>query len=103
MPDRFEYVDDYCAPFVRLDGATIRHLKVKGSIFSRHKFAAGIASLIDGSRTTTIDDCHVSSRLFADSNLSSDATFGGLAAVVEGSCTASPVIKNCSFTGGFSG
>ena len=103
MPDRFEYVDDYCAPFIRLDGATIRHLKVKGSIFSRHKFAAGIASLIDGSQTTTIEDCHVSSRLFADSNLSSDATFGGLAAVVEGSCTASPVIKNCSFTGGFSG
>ena len=103
MPDRFEYVDDYCAPFIRLDGATIRHLKVKGSIFSRHKFAAGIASLIDGSQTTTIEDCHVSSRLFADSNLKSDATFGGLAAVVEGSCTASPVIKNCSFTGGFSG
>ena len=103
MPDRFEYVDDYCAPFIRLDGATICHLKVKGSIFSRHKFAAGIASLIDGSQTTTIEDCHVSSRLFADSNLSSDATFGGLAAVVEGSCTASPVIKNCSFAGGFSG
>ena len=32
-------------------------------------------------------------RLFADSNLSSDATFGGLVAVVEGTCTASPVIK----------
>ncbi len=103
MPDRFEYVDDYCAPFVRLEGATIRHLKVKGSIFSRHKFAAGIASLIDGSRTTTIDDCHVSSRLFADSNLKDDATFGGLVGVVEGTCTASPVIKNCSFMGGFSG
>ena len=102
-PDRFEYVDDYCAPFIRLDGATIRHLKVKGSIFSRHKYAAGIASLIDGSRTTTIDDCHVSSRLFADSNLSSDATFGGLVAVVESTCTASPVIKNSSFIGGFSG
>ena len=48
---------------------------------------------IDGSKATTIDDCHVSSRLFADSNLSSDATFGGLVAVVEGTCTASPVIK----------
>ena len=102
-PDRFEYADDYCAPFIRLDGATIRHLKVKGSIFSRHKYAAGIASLIDGSRTTTIDDCHVSSRLFADSNLDSDATFGGLVAVVESTCTASPVIKNSSFIGGFSG
>lgn len=87
-----------------------------GSIFSRHKFAAGIASLIDVSRTTTIDDCHVSSRLFADSNLDSDATFGGLVGVVEGTAGekpetdasgtvagGGPVIRNCSFTGGFSG
>lgn len=101
--DRFEYVDDYCAPFVRLDGATIRHLKVKGSIFSRHMHAAGIASLIDGSRATTIDDCHVSSRLFADSNLDSDASFGGLVANVNSTCTASPVVKNSSFIGGISG
>ena len=103
LPDRFEYVDDFCAPFIRLDGATIRHLKVKGGIFSRHKFAAGIASLIDGSRPTTIANCHVSSRLFADSSLSADATFGGLVGVVKSSCTASPVIKNSSFSGGFSG
>lgn len=115
-PDRFEYVDDYCAPFIRLDGATIRHLKVKGGIFSRHKFAAGIASLIGGSRTTTIDDCHVSSRLFADSNLSDDATFGGLVGVVEATAGEAPeadasgtvagggpVIRNSSFVGGFSG
>jgi hypothetical protein len=40
-PDRFEYAEDICAPFIKLDGATIRHLKVKGSIFSRHKHCAG--------------------------------------------------------------
>jgi len=66
--------DDYCAPFIRLDGATIRHLKVTGEIYTSHQFAAGIASLIDGATATTIDDCHVSSRLFATSELSSDAT-----------------------------
>ena len=102
-PDSFEYVDDFCAPFVRLDGATIRHLKVKGSIYSRHMHSAGIASLIDGSQTTTINDCHVSSRLFAESSLSSDASFAGLVGNVNPTCTASPVIRNCSFTGGITG
>ena len=102
-PDFFEYVDDFCAPFIRLDGATIRHLKVKGSIFCGHMHAAGIASLIDGTQTTTIDDCHVSSRMFAASNLSSDASFAGLVGNVNPTCTASPVIKNSSFSGGLSG
>ena len=102
-PDRFEYVEDICAPFIKLNGATIRHLKVKGSIFSRHTHCAGLASLIEGSQTTTIDDCHVSVRLFADSNLESDASFGGLVGSVTPIQTATPVIKNSSFTGGFSG
>lgn len=38
-----EFVNDYCAPFSLLEGATVRHLKVTGSIFSSHKWAAGIA------------------------------------------------------------
>ena len=56
-------VDDYCAPFVLLNGATIRHLRVTGTIYSKHMHAAGIASLITGANPTTIDDCHVSSHL----------------------------------------
>lgn len=80
----FEFVDDYCAPFVRLGGATIRQLTVKGAIYSKHKFAAGIASIVDGSEPTTLIDCHVSSILDAGDGLQSDATFGGLVGVVNG-------------------
>ena len=53
MEEWINYVDDYCAPFVRLDGATIRHLKVEGRVFSKKKFAAGIVSFIDGDEPTT--------------------------------------------------
>ena len=74
----FVVISDYCAPFVRLDGATIRHLNVTGEVYTSHKFAAGIASIINGSEPTTIMDCHVSSKLYADNSLASDATFGGL-------------------------
>ncbi len=48
--------------------------------------------MIEGSRTTTIDDCHVSSRLFADSNLDSDATFTRMASGVT--CT----FEECYYT-----
>ena len=99
LPGGFVLVDDYCAPFIRLDGATIRHLNVTGSIYSNHKFAAGIASIIDGSEQTTIMDCHVSSILFGGKGVEVDATFGGLVAVVKKECTAEPVITGCSFTG----
>ena len=95
----FVLVDDYCAPFVRLDGATIRHLNVTGGVYSNHKFAAGIASIINGSKQTTIMDCHVSSILYGGEGVKADATFGGLVAEVKKECTAEPVIKDCSFTG----
>lgn len=96
-------VDDYCAPFVRLEGATIRHLRVKGEVYSSHMHAAGIASLIDGSQPTTISNCHVSSVLFAAKNLTEDASFGGLAGEVLSTCKASPVVTGSSFTGKLDG
>ena len=97
--DRFELVDDYCAPFVRLDGATIRHLNVTGAIYSNHKFAASIASIIDGDRPTTIVDCHADCILYAGEKVKGDATFGGLIGYVNASCKADPTIKDCTFTG----
>ena len=96
-------VDDYCAPFVRLEGATIRHLRVTGAVYSSHMHAAGIASLIDGSQATTISNCHVSSVLFAAKNLTEDASFGGLVGEVLSTCKASPVITGSSFTGKLDG
>ena len=92
-------VNELCAPFISLDGATIRHFKVTGAVYSSHKFAAGIASLVDGTKATTIYDCHVSSRLWADRAVISDATFGGLVGAVNEDCTQSLQVKNSSFTG----
>ena len=97
--DRFELVDDYCAPFIRLDGATIRHLNVTGSIYSNHKFAGSIASIIDGDKATTIIDCHSECVLYAGEKVKGDATFGGLVGYVNASCKADPTIKDCTFTG----
>ena len=97
----FELVNNYCAPFVRLDGATIRHLNVNGSIYSKHKYSAGIACIIDGNKPTTLLDCHVSTLLYAGADIKDDASFGGLIGIVKESCTASPGIKDCTFTGAF--
>lgn len=95
----FEFINNYCAPFVCLDGATIRHLNVKGSIYSKHKYSAGIACIIDGNKSTTLLDCHVSSFLDASADIKNDASFGGLIGIVNESCTVSPSIKDCTFTG----
>ena len=99
-----DYVDDHCAPFVRLDGALIRHLNVTGKVYSRRMHSAGIVSLIDGDFAgTTINDCNVSSDFYAHSNLSGDASFAGIAGNVNPGCQQDPVIKNCSFTGSING
>jgi hypothetical protein len=98
-----EFVDDYCAPFSLLEGATIRHLTVEGTVCSRHKWAAGVASRIDGETATTIYDCHVGSTLRTHNDLNADATFGGIVGVVEGTCKASPTLEECSFTGTMDG
>ena len=97
------FENDFCAPFVRIDGATICHLNVTGKIYSSHKHAAGIVCHIDGEGTPTIQDCHVSSLLWAGSELQSDATFAGLVGNVNSSCKADPVVKDCTFTGRITG
>ncbi len=98
------FSEDACAPFIRLEGATIRHLYVTGSIYSNHMHAAGIASQIDGSEVTTIMDCHVSSLLSAGESISNDASFAGLVGNVNETCTADSIlIKDCSFTGSIIG
>lgn len=97
------YVNDYCAPFIRLDGATIRDLKVTGRVYSDHMHAAGIASMIDGKGTTRIINCHVSSLLQAGPSVSSDASFGGFVGNVNEGCTYVPTLANCTFTGGIDG
>ncbi len=101
--EKVEAVDEYCAPFVLLAQATVRHLKVTGLVVSSHKYAAGIASRIGGTGATTISDCHVSIEFIASSALSPDATFGGIVGAINDECGTSPTISGCSFTGSFQG
>lgn len=97
----YVFAEDYCAPFVLVHGATIRHLKVTGAILTKHMYAAGIVSIIDGTEPTTISDCHVNSRFLAHNSLGNDASFGGLIGLVKETCTTGPTIENCTFTGRF--
>ena len=97
------FYEDYCAPFILLNGATIQHLRVAGVIYSKHRQAAGIACFIDGDTPTVIDDCKVAGTLWASSALQDDASFGGFVAEVKSTCTAGPTIKDCSFSGLFKG
>lgn len=99
----YDGIDDYCAPFILLEGATIRHFKTLGNITSIHKYSAGIASMIDGSSPTTIADCHVKIQLRASKEIDGGAIFGGIVGVVKASCTASPTISGCSFASSFRG
>ncbi len=106
MSDGFDpgqYDSGFCAPFVRLDGATVRHLRVTGQVYSSHKQAAGIVCLIDGEKPTTIDDCHVSSQLWADQSISADAVFGGIVGEVCYFCKGETKIQGCTFTGYITG
>ncbi len=82
---------EYCAPFVLLAQATVRHLKVTGVVVSSHKYAAGIACRIGGTGATTISDCHVSIEFIASSALSPDATFGGIVGAINDECGTRPL------------
>ena len=102
-PEGIIFVSDYCAPFIRLDGATIRDLNVTGVVCSSYQYAAGIASVIDGNAATTISNCYVNTRIWADYSLRSDASFGGIVGTVTPMCQASPTLQNCTFTGRITG
>ena len=80
------------APFAYITGATIKNLRVAGTINTGYKFAAGIAAQTDG--TTNITNCQVSVTI--NSSKSGDGTHGGLVAY-QGSGTLT--INNCLFDG----
>ena len=87
------------APFVLLKGATIQDLKVAGIIYSKSKYAAGLACFVDGAKTTTISGCHVSTQMSGDWALNEEACFGGFVALVKSTTNDPLVLKNCSFQG----
>ena len=81
------------APFRCIDGATIRDLKVAGTIASNQNHTAGIAGFASG--TNTIEDCLVTATL----NISSDYAGG----IIGHGLTSATTIRGCAFTGTVNG
>ena len=81
------------APFRSIDGATIKNLKVAGTIASSQYHSAGIAGFASG--TNTIEDCLVTATL----NISSDYAGG----IIGHGLTSATTIRGCAFTGTVNG
>ncbi|MBP5506941.1 MAG: hypothetical protein J6Y23_03710 [Prevotella sp.] len=67
------------APFKFVSGATIRHLKTTGEIYTRGKFAAGIVGRVKPGKATHLFDCH--SSVIINSYVIGDGSHGGLIAI----------------------
>ena len=98
------YAAERCAPFRFVSGATIRHLKTTGEIYSSEQYAGGIVSMVNGNSETTLTDCHSNIRLFTPTQASGgvlhNAAHGGLVGAVN---TGGLLIDRCTFTGYFDG
>ena len=82
---------DNAAPFAYITGATIKNLRVAGTITTSKKFAAGIVAISNGG---TITNCR--SSVTIASSTSGDGTHGGL---VADSFQGTLDINNCLFDG----
>lgn len=91
-----EATADGCAPFLYTDQATIKNLKVAGTISSSGRQIAGLIAYAKGN--STIDSCIVLSTL--KSTYSGDASNGGFIANVESGIIN---ISNCLFKGSMLG
>ena len=98
------YAAERCAPFRFVSGATIRHLKTTGMIYSSEQYAGGIVSMVNGSSVTTLTDCHSDIRLYTPSptlgGVLKNAAHGGLVGAVN---TGGLIIDRCTFEGEFDG
>jgi len=82
-----------CAPFRYTKNATIRDLKVTGTIYTSRKFAAGLVARNSG--TTTITNCQIGTVIH--SSVSDDGTHGGIVAMPASSTTTN--ITGCVYNG----
>ena len=82
---------DNAAPFAYITGATIKNLRVAGTINTGCKFAAGIAAECG---TTTITNCQ--SSVTINSSVDGDGTHGGLVAYQS---SGTLTINSCLFDG----
>ena len=85
--------EENCAPFRYTKNATIRDLKVTGTIYTSRKFAAGLVARNSG--TTTITNCQIGTVIH--SSVSGDGTHGGIVAMPASNTTTS--IAGCVYNG----
>ena len=85
---------DYEAPFRNVCGATIKNLRVDGSITTSGRYAAGIVAETTGDVQTNMENCV--SGVTITSTYEGDAAHGGLIAVNNGKMLS---ISNCVFCG----
>ena len=85
--------DEGCAPFFRTFGATIKNLRVAGTITTDQKFAAGIVSHMKG---TTLEGCVSSVTII--SSVAGDGSHGGVVGVIE-SGEVNSKVRGCVFDG----
>ncbi len=85
--------EEDCAPFRWTEGATIKNLRVAGTINTSAKFAAGVAARASATR---IVNCTSAVKIV--SGISGDGTHGGFAGVAENTA-----IIGCIFTGSITG
>lgn len=89
--DRFN--QDYCAPFRYIDGASIKSLRIAGTIYTSAKHAAVVGSANGNSKIT---NCR--SSITIDSNYDGDGTHAGFIGVLDGG---KAKFTNCLFDGMF--
>ena len=86
---------DDCAPFLYLDGATVKDLTVAGTITTPERFGASIAAHNYG--TTYINNCKSTVTIQCTATSSDDRTHGGFVAVNEGDAKLN--FTSCEFRG----
>ena len=83
---------DWCAPFSHIEGATIKNLKVEGTLTASYDRVGGLVGDCYGSNT--IENCV--SNITINSSVSGDGTIGGFVSRIQGGTT---TFKGCVFTG----
>ena len=95
-------IDEACAPFGSLNGATIRHLSTTGIVVSENLYNGGIAVYIDGAgdtKGTTLYNCRSDIEFWL--TYDGDVVTGGLVGEVKNNVTVAPTFEKCVFTGQF--
>lgn len=87
--------EQYCAPFRYINGATIKRLRVEGTIYTSNQHAAVIGN---ANGTNNIQLCR--SSLVINSSKSGDGTHAGFIGVLDGGTT---YFTDCLFDGTFEG